>query len=77
MPLTKISEDKIYINGELSDGTDEERPNNNQDNNQNEVDDTTAPGILPQTGTLPIILLIMGLIIIGVISYNRFKNIDK
>ena len=77
LPLTKISEDKIYINGELSDGTDEERPNNNQDNNQNEVDDTTAPGILPQTGTLPIILLIMGLIIIGVISYNRFKNIDK
>ena len=77
--LTKTSEDKIYIDGELSDGMDnnESNQNQNQNNNQNKVDDTTAPGILPQTGTLPIILLVIGFVVIGVISYRRFKNIDK
>ena len=88
IPLIKDSEDKIYINGELSDGIDTDTPNenenqnnnlgNNPNNNQNNnVDDTTAPGILPQTGTLPIIVLAISFVIIGVISYSRFKNIDK
>ena len=85
LPLTKISEDKIYVNGELLNNDDTEKPNGNQNNNQNnkpndnqnKIDDTTAPGVLPQTGTLPIIIIAIGLVAVGVISYHRFKNIDK
>lgn len=85
LPLTKISEDKIYVNGELLNNDDTEKPNRNQNNNQNnkpndnqnKIDDTTAPGVLPQTGTLPIIIIAIGLVAVGVISYHRFKNIDK
>lgn len=40
-------------------------------------DPTTAPGTIPQTGKLPIIILIFAVLTIGGFSLYRYKNIDR
>ena len=40
-------------------------------------DSTTAPGTIPQTGKLPIIILIFAVLTIGGFSLYRYKNIDR
>lgn len=52
--------------------------NNNANNSNNATDNTTATGTIPQAGIIPIIAIsLIVILLIGGISYYRFKNIDR
>ena len=51
--------------------------NNNNANNEKEVDRTNAPGVLPKTGVISVLLIIIVLTIAGVVFYVRYKKLSK
>lgn len=81
---TIISEMSIQNTAEVSIYLDDKKVNSldeitkKEENNSNDKDNTTATGVIPQTGAFPIILTsVMIIAILGGISYYKFKNIDK
>ena len=74
------SEVQCYIDGKYVGGIEDvlNYNKNNGNNNPNNDDKTTAPGILPYTGrTILIIVGILVLITSGVFAYHRYKHIDR
>ena len=75
------AEAKCYIDGEYVGGIDDvlnyNKDKENNDN-QNNGDETTAPGKLPYAGrTILIVITLVALIATATFAYHRYKNIDR
>lgn len=59
-------------------GGNNKQPDASDNNNNSKEDDTTAKGTIPQTGIVPIITIsLFVILLIGGISYYKFRNIDR
>ena len=69
--LNNVSKIKNYINNKKVDEI-------NKDNLNKYKDNTVYNRILPQTGALPWFVIVLAIVImIGIVSYCKFKNINK
>lgn len=75
---------EIYVNDEKVDEwpvTADPTSNNNNNTNSGEknsnTDNTIATGIIPQTGTKNILIILIGITLIGVIFYIRYRHLNN
>lgn len=81
MQIENNAEVEVYLDGEKVGSIDDILSSDTQINPENpnqNIDDTIADGTIPQAGVISMtIIAIIGIAIIGAISYHKFKNIDR